>query len=166
MADTSERLCIVGFGEVLWDVFPEYKVPGGAPFNVIAHSKIMGADAHIISATGTDRNGYSLREYIRSKGISTDYLQLSSVLNTGTVDVTTNRNGEPTYRINEPVAWDNIEYNDKMVDLVVRAKAFIYGTLASRSEISFNSLMKLLDYSNLSVLDLNIRQEYFTRVTD
>ena len=48
---------VTSFGEVLWDDFPEGKVLGGAPLNVLVRLRALGADASIISRRGDDADG-------------------------------------------------------------------------------------------------------------
>ena len=40
---------VVCFGEVLWDLFPEGKKLGGAPFNVASSLSSLGAEVCFIS---------------------------------------------------------------------------------------------------------------------
>ncbi|MEX0883737.1 MAG: carbohydrate kinase, partial [Cyclobacteriaceae bacterium] len=43
---------IVCFGEMLWDIFPKEKMPGGAPMNVALHLQHLGFDVKMISRVG------------------------------------------------------------------------------------------------------------------
>ena len=51
---------ISSFGEVLWDDFPEGKVLGGAPLNVLVRLSALGADCAIVSRRGSDEDGEEL----------------------------------------------------------------------------------------------------------
>ena len=42
----------VSFGEILWDIFPNYKLIGGAPLNLILRMKSFGHECNIISNIG------------------------------------------------------------------------------------------------------------------
>ena len=42
------------FGEIIWDIYSEEKVIGGAPFNFSAHLSHLGCEAYLISAVGED----------------------------------------------------------------------------------------------------------------
>ena len=44
----------VCFGEVLWDILPHAKLPGGAPMNVAYHLNRLQVPAAMISRTGND----------------------------------------------------------------------------------------------------------------
>ena len=51
---------IICFGEILWDLFPDGKKLGGAPFNVASSLKNLGADVEFISRIGNDSLGKEL----------------------------------------------------------------------------------------------------------
>ena len=48
---------VVGLGEILWDVFPERKVLGGAPANFAYHASQFGFNGYAVSAIGEDLLG-------------------------------------------------------------------------------------------------------------
>jgi len=50
----TERPIIAGIGEILWDVFPERKVLGGAPANFAYHISQFGLNGYAVSAVGDD----------------------------------------------------------------------------------------------------------------
>src|SRR3954452_15176255 len=100
---------IVGIGEVLWDVFPDgRKVAGGAPFNFAFHCKQLGHEAVIVSRVGDDELGRELRAEVRSLGLTDDFIQTDYEHPTGTVRVTVDEQGQPSYEIVDDVAWDYI----------------------------------------------------------
>lgn len=47
----------LAYGEIIWDVFPEEQVIGGAPFNFVAHLAHLGNETYLISAVGKDELG-------------------------------------------------------------------------------------------------------------
>ena len=51
---------ILCFGEMLWDIFPDGAVPGGAPMNVAIGLKKLGSDVFILSSCGKDELGVNL----------------------------------------------------------------------------------------------------------
>lgn len=148
----------VCFGEILWDVFPNgVRKPGGAPFNVAYHLSRLGMDSHIISRTGADEAGEALRKILRQWQVPEDMLQLDTQQPTGTVQATQGANHEMHYDILKPVAWDFIAWQPEQEALVRRSGAFVFGSLAIRSEVSRQTLWKLLDVAPYKVLDINIR---------
>ena len=62
---------VVCFGEVLWDVYPDGKKLGGAPFNVAAHLTKLGTQGYIITKVGSDNLGAEILEAIEDQNIDT-----------------------------------------------------------------------------------------------
>lgn len=77
MEKMSNRLNIIGIGEVLWDVFPEGKQPGGAPCNFVYYANRLGANALAVSAVGNDENRQEIIELLNEKNISTELIQVN-----------------------------------------------------------------------------------------
>nr|WP_295864677.1 carbohydrate kinase [uncultured Chitinophaga sp.] len=148
----------VCFGEILWDIFPNgVRKSGGAPFNVAYHLSRLGMDSHIISCTGDDEAGEALRQILRQWHIPEETVQLDPQQPTGAVLATAGANHEMHYDILQPVAWDFIAWQPEQEALIRRAGAFVFGSLAIRSEVSRRTLWKLLDAAPYKVLDINIR---------
>lgn len=153
---------IVTYGEVLWDVFPDGRQLGGAPFNVAAHCRLLGVSSRMISAVGLDEPGAGILSEADRLGVDRELIESLADYPTGTVQVTTDANGQPTYRILSPVAWDYIRISDAAIESVQQAGAFVYGSLACRHAVSRETLFSLLRQAKTRVLDLNIRQEFYT----
>ena len=97
------------FGEVLFDHFPDgTRVLGGAPFNVAWHLQAFGQAPWFVSRVGADPEGAAVREAMRDWGMDTGGLQLDPRYPTGRVSVRF-ADGEPTYDIVRPCAYDAIE---------------------------------------------------------
>jgi fructokinase len=158
-----EKFKIAGIGEVLWDLLPTGKMIGGAPANFCYHAKNLGADAAIISATGNDALGAEIENILNEKGIK-------HILNhpdypTGTVSVEL-KNGIPDYIIHQNVAWDFIRLGAEALNWIKSADALCFGSLCQRSVVSAEAINQALDAvtdSTLKVLDVNLRQQYFTQ---
>jgi fructokinase len=159
---------IVGIGEVLWDVYPNgRKVAGGAPFNFAFHCRQLGHPAVIVSRVGDDELGRELRGRIRELGLSDEFIQTDRKLPTGTVKVSVDKAGQPTYSIAAPVAWDHIEWTNQIADLTRRAAAVCHGTLALRNKVSAHTVLKVAGKTGgrgkrkgLVVFDVNVREEW------
>ena len=156
-------MAIACFGEMLWDVLPTSKQPGGAPLNVAVHLHNFGADAQIISRVGCDDLGAELLEFVVAKGISTAYVQRDETYLTGVVKANVSDTNEVTYRIIQPVAWDYIQYDDVLGQLVAAADAFVFGSLVGRSPTSCATLYQLLEHARLKVFDVNFRAPHYSR---
>src|SRR5262245_40576899 len=134
---------IVGIGEVLWDVYPDgRKVSGGAPFNFAFHCHQLGHPSVIVSRVGNDDLGRELRERVRELGLSDEHIQTDRKLPTGTVRVSVDKAGQPTYRISQNVAWDHIEWTKELAELIRSAAVVCHGTLALRTKVSEKTILK------------------------
>ena len=159
----SNILC---FGEILWDLLPEElggRIAGGAPMNVAYHLNALGIDANIISRVGNDDLGLELKTFLSKKAISTAYVQTDNVLPTGVVDVTLDEKGSPSYKIVQPVAWDNIMLTDDIKKAVSEADALVFGSLICRNEASKQTLFELLDLARTTVFDVNLRPPFYAK---
>ncbi len=154
---------IVCFGEVLWDIYPDAKHLGGAPFNVAAHARQLGLKSEIISSVGDDENGREILGAIKNQKLSTAYTTVNQHHDTGVVNVVLNETGHPTYEIKAPAAWDYISSDEKIKELVQSANALVYGSLACRSEQSRNTLFELIKLSSFNICDLNIRLSFYDK---
>ncbi|WP_316934367.1 PfkB family carbohydrate kinase [Hymenobacter sp. AT01-02] len=114
---------IACFGEMLWDMLPTGRQPGGAPLNVAVHLHNFGLNALIISRIGHDDLGAELRAFVESKNISTHYVQHGETHLTGVVKANVSNTMEVTYQIVKPVAWDYIQYTAEVRELVETAEA-------------------------------------------
>ena len=157
---------IVGIGEVLWDMLPAGKQLGGAPMNFAYWAKQLGNEAFMVSAVGNDSLGEEIFAKLKSVSLSDKYIQIKHKIPTGTVDVKLDANGKPEYVIHENVAWDFIEWNDKLNALAVEADAVCFGSLAQRSEVSRGTILRFLENVGegcVKLFDINLRQKFFTK---
>jgi fructokinase len=155
---------IVCIGEVLWDMLPDGPQPGGAPMNVAIHLKRQNIDPILVSRVGNDLDGRQLREFLTSSGIGLKFLQTDEELPTSRVNIKLDAEKNATYEICEPVAWDNICWDEPLGKLAEEATLIIFGTLASRNDATRRTLLRFLDHSEgLRFLDVNLRPPYDKR---
>ncbi|GAB3414253.1 carbohydrate kinase family protein [Niabella aquatica] len=148
------------FGEILWDILPHEKVPGGAPMNVCYHLNRLGRKAAIISKTGNDENGKALIDFLQQNNINTSLVQVDHEQPTGTV-MATQKGNEMEYDIVQPVAWDFIDYDEALLQKVKEAHYFICGSLVARSRHSRNTLFQLLNVARTKIVDINLRPPHY-----
>ncbi len=155
---------IVGIGELLWDVFPDgRKVAGGAPFNFAFHCQQLGHEAVIVSRVGDDDLGRELRDEVKRLGLSDEFIQTDRDHPTGTVQVSVDAQGQPSYTITENVAWDFIAWDDSVERLHQLGGAACYGSLALRNEVSRQTIDRYVCPwkpgvdPELVILDVNLR---------
>ncbi len=160
-----ENPSILSFGEVLWDLFPVGEQFGGAPANFACHAAILGAKVSMVSAVGTDRRGRKALKVMRGFGIDVSLVQTLSDAPTGTVSVTVDSAGKPTFTIHEDSAWDRITWPDQIESRVLAADTVYFGTLGQRSSVSRNTIRRALQTARKSripcVVDINLRAPYF-----
>lgn len=155
---------IVGLGEILWDVFPERKVLGGAPANFAYHISQFGFQGHAVSAIGKDLLGKEILASLEKKQLN--YLIEQTDFPTGEVKVKLDNWGVPQYEICEGVAWDNIPFTPAMENLAKQTQVVCFGSLAQRHEVSRNTIHAFLDNmpkDSLKIFDINLRLNYYTK---
>lgn len=149
------------FGEILWDVFPSYRRIGGAPLNVALRMHSLGASVNMISRLGRDADAEKILKYLEDQGLSSKFIQMDEEYKTGTVDVHLDETRTATYTINKPAAWDAIELAPEMKQAVRSSDALIYGSLATRSKRSRETLQSLLRQSRFKIFDMNLRPPHY-----
>lgn len=147
-------------GEILWDVLPDSRKPGGAPFNVAYHLSRMENDVRIASRIGVDEKGKLLTGIMENAGLSTELVQHDPVLPTSEVLVSLDDDNNASFVIPSPVAWDNLELTDNLSAAATRAGVIIYGSLCSRGEFSRRSIIHALESSAVKIMDVNLRPPY------
>lgn len=151
---------VLCFGEMLWDRFPGQSKPGGAPMNVALNLRKMGLKPWFASRIGNDDAGKALLDFVKSQNLSTGLIQRGKTLPTGEVEVTLDSGGNASYRIVEPVAWDNIAYTQKLALRAENAGILVFGSLAARRPITFQTLLRVLNTAAFRIMDVNLRPPY------
>lgn len=161
-------LIVVGLGEALFDCFADkHIVLGGAPVNLAVHvhqllqSRGRGV---VASAVGRDNLGSNLLAELADRGMTTEYVAISDSYPTSTVEVEIDSTGETQYEIKQGVAWDHLEFNDKLAELAEGCSAVCFGTLAQRADASRTAIRQFLATakSALKVCDVNLRQRFYS----
>lgn len=155
---------VVGLGEILWDIFPERKVLGGAPANFAYHVSQFGFNGYAVSAIGDDLLGKEILENLEQKGLN--YLIDKTAYPTGTVQVTLEKDGIPHYKILENVAWDNIPFTERTENLAKNTRTACFGSLAQRNDVSRTTIRKYLEAmpkDSLKIFDINLRQNFYNK---
>jgi len=158
---------IVAFGEILWDLLPEGRTLGGAPFNFAYRVKSLGDNAFPVSRLGRDPLGREAWDLVTSFGIDPTYLQWDESFPTGTVQVSFDAGNNPDFVIVPSVAYDYIESTPQLEQLVASADCLCFGTLVQRSAVSRKTLRGLLPNAAYArkLLDVNLRKDCFTPET-
>ena len=160
----QKKYQVAGFGEVLWDIYPEAKTLGGAPSNFAIHSQKLGANSFLISCIGDDSLGKDAQTLLNDFDLNTSGIQVNKYFPTGRVLVNLDQMGNASYKIDEESAWDHIIFDDNIRNICQLLDAVCFGTLAQRSSNSKKALKKILDSTPLNclkVFDVNFRQEFY-----
>jgi fructokinase len=157
---------VIGIGEILWDVLPSGKQLGGAPANFAFHARALGARSRVISRVGQDALGAEILQRLQALGLPIGEIQMDPSAPTGTVSVELSADGQPRFTIHENVAWDCLALEKTALAAAAEADAVCFGTLAQRREPARGTIQSLLAAVRpgaLRILDLNLRQHYFSR---
>lgn len=160
------RPVVVGLGELLWDCFDDSRRPGGAPANVAFQAGQLGCRGVVCSRVGCDMLGDELVDFIAGQELATDWIERDADHPTGTVTVDTTRANHPEYTIHERVAWDHLEFDAALEELMAGAAAVCFGTLAQRASVSRETIHRALARTSpecLVVCDVNLRQQWYDR---
>jgi len=153
-------LCI---GEILWDMLPAGKKPGGAPFNAACHLKQLGEEVSFASRIGRDDLGKELLGIIRDHELSENLIQIDPQFPTGTVNVSFDRQNEPSYQITQPAAWDRMELTTDLLATAEKADILIFGSLAQRDPHTKSVIQQLCKLPLTKVFDINLRPPFINQ---
>ena len=157
---------VIGLGELLWDLFPDKALPGGAPANFAFHANQLGCHGMVASRVGRDSLGNDLTDYLKRQGLDVSLLQVVETHPTGSVTVEFTAPGQPQYTIHTDVAWDFLEATAELMATARKASVICFGTLAQRSPVSRESIQSIVqatDANCLRVYDVNLRQQFYER---
>ncbi|TXJ19985.1 carbohydrate kinase [Brachyspira aalborgi] len=160
---------ILVFGEILYDIYDDVAVIGGAPFNYsVQLSRLISKNDNLkfITALGKDNFSKDAFKFIENENIDSSLMQVLDNYETGKATVFMNENKIPDYIIHENVAWDNIEFNSD-IEKALKEKydLFYFNILSCRSEKSYNTLKNIFKNidSKYKVCDVTFRKNYYTK---
>ena len=160
---------ILVFGELLYDIYDDVAVIGGAPFNYsVQLSRLISKNDNLkfITALGKDDFSKEAFKFIENENMDSSLMQVLDNYETGKATVFMNENKIPDYIIHENVAWDNIEFNSD-IEKALKEKydLFYFNILSCRSEKSYNTLKNIFKNidSKYKVCDVTFRKNYYTK---
>jgi fructokinase len=161
-SNSNAQKIIISVGEVLWDILPKETILGGATCNFIYRINSLGDKGYMVSRIGKEEMGKKAFDRVSAMGIDTKYFQLDEKYPTGAVQVMFDKDNNPDYVIIPDVAYDYIEINDSLLQLVSGSDCLYFGTLAQRSEKARKTIVQLLEVTdNLKLLDINLRKKCY-----
>jgi len=157
---------IVVIGEILFDVFPDYKRLGGAPFNFAFHLHQLGFPVRFFTRIGDDAEGREILGFLRRRRFPLDGVQIDPRRSTGRVEVELDEHGVPEFNILPNVAYDFIEWSAALTEALAEPARLIYfGTLVQRSGSSAAVVQQMLAAAEASTrrfCDINLRPGCYT----
>jgi fructokinase len=152
---------ILVIGEILFDVFPNYRRLGGAPFNFAYHLKNFGFNVRFVSKIGMDDAGKEILHKLELARFNLDDIQLDEDHPTGSVNVQLDKSGAPQFDIISEVAYDYIEFIPEYhSNLINDAQIIYFGSLVQRSEAGCKNLQAFISRNSSEILnfyDINLR---------
>ncbi len=155
---------ILSFGEILIDRHPDGDRLGGAPVNLGAGLRALGAEVRLQGAVGTDPDGDWVLTQLAAKGLSPDSIQHNSHP-TMVARVGRSADGENTFQFTSESASDHIRPDG--TDAAFPADVVCFGTLARRSPESAATLatLKKTHAGARFFCDLNLRAPFYDEAT-
>ena len=154
---------ILGIGELLWDILPAGPQLGGAPANYGVMAGRLGNNAYVLSRIGQDALGDEALRVLWPFPVNSAHVQVDPEQPTGRVTVQLN-DGQPSYTIHQPVAWDFFELAEDWLSLAATADAVCFGSLAQRNERSRQTIHALVKATRLEchrIFDVNLRAPFY-----
>lgn len=162
------RPVIVSVGEILWDRFPKEAQLSGAPATVAIHAAALGAESWLVSAVGNDSLGNMAYNRLDDARVHRDTVPQLRSHPTGTVLMKLDTKGMMKYDFAENVAWDHMSWTPRIDQVVKRAEALTFGTLAQRSQKSRDTVRHAAGATQpraWRLFDVNLRQNYYDSET-
>ena len=157
---------IFSIGEIIWDIYPDKQVIGGAPLNFAAHASLCGAESALLSAVGNDTLGDDALKALCDFGVSTKYVKRAEQA-TGQCLVTLDKNAVPSYNVLRGVAYDNIVVTDEDITSINAEKydALYFGTLIQREPVSRKAVQEVVNRCAFKeiICDVNLRPNCYDR---
>ena len=155
------------FGLILFDIIEGEYYIGGPATNIALHMAFQGEHPTVISSVGDDKLGKVAEKLFTDNHVSTQYINIDHQHETGCVRVFLDDNGEPSFEITQPVAYDFITLsNEQFKELSKTTFDIVYfGTVVQRMKTNTETLSKILE--NISYkyafFDINLRKGHINK---
>ncbi|MCK6562151.1 carbohydrate kinase [candidate division KSB1 bacterium] len=155
----NQTFLVAGIGEVLWDLYPGRRSLGGTPANFAIHARQLGDESVLVSCVGNDVLGRELIAALRQRGLNSDFIQIDAHKPTGTVAVTLDQQGRPSFRCSRDVAFDGLRFTPALAELAGACDAVLFSLLGQRSPAAAEAILSFVGAARhaVKVLDPNSR---------
>lgn len=154
---------VTSIGEILWDIYPDQKRLGGAPFNFIYHIWKIFGKAYFISSVGNDPLGMEIKSYLTEIGFEHKHIIVDYSHSTGSVNVQIDENKNPHFTISAESSYDYITLNESSKQIINESDLIYFGTLSQRNYVTRKTIDSLFQYKKKFFCDLNLRHNFFTK---
>jgi fructokinase len=156
---------ITAIGEIIFDIYPDFKKMGGAPLNFIYHISKLTNNGSFISRVGDDAMGHEAVSFLQNNNIPVHYIQTDKEHETGAAFANLDDNKIPHWDIQPDRAYDFINLPAESEQIIGNTSLFYFGSLAQRMERSRSTIQTFLSGGTKYFFDINIRQNYYTKDT-
>lgn len=157
---------LLALGEILWDVFDDFELLGGAPLNFSVAAQRLGNIVALLTAVGDDSRGMRALESMTALGLTKDFVQVLPARDTGTARVSTDELGNATFFIKRPAAFDEIQIDGARLSAIeaLRPEWIYFGTLAQVNPSIEDVLRHLLARFSTArcFYDVNLRNGHWS----
>jgi fructokinase len=163
----AERTITLLYGLILFDIIEGRKYIGGPAINIALHMAYRQCPSSLISCVGNDELGRMAKKYLVDNHVDIGFVNADMEHETGWVKVRLDENGNPTFDIIRPVAFDYISLTDQQIQKLAENEydIFYFGTVVQRNLTSAETLRKLLNTLNYreTFFDINLRKGNYTK---
>jgi len=110
--------------------------------------------------------GAEIRNQLSSMNVDLSFLAEDPNHPTGSVNVTLDESGRPSYEICEEAAWDFLPMSGELSTLARKVDAVCFGSLAQRTQTTratIYTFLKKMRPDTLKIFDINLRQAFYSR---
>ena len=116
-----------------------------------------------LAGWGRTRLEMSCVDFLSDSRLLCDWIQEDDQLATSEVLVRLDESRNATYEICKPVAWDNIQFTDALKNAAKNSGILVYGSLASRSLATRETILGVITNDAFKIMDVNLRKPYDQR---
>ena len=155
------------YGLILFDIIEGKKYVGGPAINIALHMAYHGCTPMLVSCVGDDELGRTANKVLNDNRISTEFIRIDEEYQTGWVKVFLDGNGNPSFEIIRPVAYDFISLtNSQITKLSIEPfDIFYFGTVVQRNSKSRETLEQMIkDVATREIFfDINLRPGHYSK---
>lgn len=163
----EEKSSTLLYGLVLFDFIEGQKYIGGPAINIALHMAYHKCPSTLVSCVGDDELGIVSKNYLLNNNVDINFVNTDTEHETGWVKVWLDEDGNPTFDIIQPVAFDFISLSDQQIQSLSQNQyeIFYFGTVVQRNSTSAKTLRKLLNtipYKE-TFFDINLRKGHYSK---